>query len=107
MVPTLIPSGTILYRTQGTLIEWQIHVAKHCVGNSRLILAVSSAFAAMLLHHAGMESGGLHFVGESSIGKTTALRIAASVYGAPDYLHRWRATTNGIEALAMLRFWMN
>ncbi len=90
------------YRTQGTLIEWQTHVAKHCVGNSRLILAVSSAFAAMLLYHAGMESGGLHFVGESSTGKTTALRVAASVYGAPDYLHRWRATTNGIEALAML-----
>ena len=73
------------------------------MGNSRLVLAVSCAFAALLLHPAGAESGGLHFVGESSTGKTTALKVAASVFGAPDYLQRWRATTNGLESLARLR----
>ena len=91
------------YRQSGTLAQWQQQIAARCVGNSRLVLAVSCAFAALLLHPAGAESGGLHFVGESSTGKTTALRVAASVYGAPDYLQRWRATTNGLEALAALR----
>lgn len=91
------------YQQLGSLIEWRDHIAKFCSGNSRLLLAVSSAFAATLLHLAGMESGGIHFVGSSSSGKTTALRVAASVFGAPAYVNRWRATTNGLEALAALR----
>jgi len=88
------------YRQSGTLSQWQEAVSLPCRGNSPLVLALSCAFAAMLLQPAQAESGGIHLVGESSTGKTTALRIAASVYGAPNYLHRWRATTNGLEALA-------
>jgi putative DNA primase/helicase len=42
-------------------------------------------------------------VGESSTGKTTALRVAASVFGAYDYMSRWRVTINGLEALASIR----
>jgi len=91
------------YKQSGTLIEWQQAIALPCQGNSRLVLAISCAFAALILQPAGVESGGLNLVGESSTGKTTALRIAASVYGAPDYLYRWRATTNGLEALAAVR----
>jgi putative DNA primase/helicase len=91
------------YKQSGTLMQWQQAIALPCQGNSRLVLAISCALAALLLQPAGVESGGLNFVGESSTGKTTALRIAASVYGAPDYLYRWRATTNGLEALAAVR----
>ncbi len=91
------------YQSSGTLADWQRHIAAYCVGNSRLMLAIACGFAAILLHPSGAESGGLHFVGESSTGKTTALKVAASVFGAPDYLQRWRATTNGIESLAALR----
>ena len=91
------------YQQSGTLAEWQQHIAAHCAGNSRLVLAIACAFAALLLHPAGAESGGLHLVGESSSGKTTALKVAASVFGAPDYLQRWRATANGLESLATLR----
>lgn len=90
------------YAQAGSLENWQAQVAALCAGNSRLVVAVSAAFAAMLLAHAGMESGGLHFVGDSSTGKTTALRAAASVFGGQDYLHRWRATSNGLEGLAAL-----
>ena len=74
------------YQRAGTLTDWQHHIAAYCAGNSRLVLAVACAFAALLLHPAGAESGGLHLVGESSSGKTTALKVAASVFGAPDYL---------------------
>lgn len=91
------------YQTSGTLTDWQHHIAAYCKDNSRLVLAVSSAFAAMLLYPANVESGGIHLVGESSTGKTTALKVAASVFGAPDYLQCWRATANGIESLAALR----
>lgn len=88
------------YGTRGTLDEWRTHVAARCVGNSRLVFPVAAAFAATLLHVTGDESGGFHFVGGSSTGKTTALRMAASVYGGPSFMHRWRATANAIDALA-------
>lgn len=88
------------FKQKGKLAAWQTNVAALCVGNSRLLFAVSSAFAAPLLHITGMESGGVHMRGDSSTGKTTALRAAASVWGGVDYLQRWRATDNGLEALA-------
>ena len=47
-----------------------------------------------------MESGGFHYRGDSSGGKTTALKLAASVYGGTSYLQRWRSTDNALEATA-------
>jgi putative DNA primase/helicase len=47
-----------------------------------------------------VESGGFHFRGDSSSGKTTALKVAASVYGGASYLQRWRTTDNALEAIA-------
>lgn len=90
------------YSVKGTLQDWQENVSRYCSGNPRMLLALSTAFAGMLLNLAGEESGGIHFVGNSSTGKTTALRAACSVYGPPSYLHRWRATANGLEGLAAM-----
>jgi uncharacterized protein (DUF927 family) len=94
------------FGTRGTLGDWTATVARRCIGNSRLILAVSTAFAAPLLKMVGAESGGLHLKGAStdasSSGKTTIQRVAASVCGSPDYLQRWRSTDNALEALAEL-----
>lgn len=89
------------FALRGNLKEWQREVAALCVGNSRLLFAVSVAFAAPLLYLAGAESGGFHLRSNSSDGKTTALRVAASVCGGADFMQRWRATDNGLEALAM------
>jgi putative DNA primase/helicase len=88
------------FKQRGKLADWQKHVSAPCAGNSRLVFAVCTAFAAPLLHITGMESGGIHYRGDSSTGKTTALRVAASVWGGAEYLQRWRATDNGLEALA-------
>lgn len=95
--------NTCDYKQSGSLEDWQKNVSQYCAGNSRLILAVSCAFAAVLLKLTDSESGGIHFVGESSTGKTTALRVAASIFGGHDYLSRWRATANGLESLASIR----
>lgn len=92
---------TKTYDQQGSLEEWQDNVARLCVGNSRLVLAVSTSFAAPLLRFVGMESGGFHYVGNSSTGKSTALYVAASVMGKPEhYIQSWRATSNGLEGIA-------
>ncbi len=89
------------YRQRGNLDGWRREVAARCAGNSRLVFAVSMAFASPGLYLAGAESGGFHFRSNSSDGKTTALKVAASVCGGADYMQRWRATSNGLEALAM------
>ena len=86
----------------GTAEQWRDHVAALAIGNSRLMFALSLAFAAPLAELAGEQSGGFHFRGGSSSGKSTALDLACSVWGSPRYKREWRATTNGLEALAAL-----
>ncbi len=90
------------YRTSGSLEGWQDGIGKLAVGNSRLVLAISLAFAAPMLRQLGIEGGGVHFRGASSTGKTTAGEAAGSVCGGgPDgYKQTWRATDNAIEAVA-------
>lgn len=88
------------FRSKGTVEQWMQRIAAPCVGNSRLVFAVACAFAGPLMRPGGMESGGFHFRGDSSSGKTTALKLAASVWGGSNYLQRWRSTDNALEATA-------
>lgn len=90
-----------LYRTAGTLEGWR-EIAVLAIGNSRLSFALCVSFAGPLLRMAGMEGGGFSFEGSSSSGKTTALQIAASVWGGPEHVRSWRATDNGLENIAVL-----
>lgn len=82
----------------GSLKGWRDDIAANCVGNSRLIFGMSGAFAGPLLMIAGEESGGVHWSGQSSIGKTTMLHVGRSVWGRP--LQTWRTTDNSAEAIA-------
>lgn len=94
--------GQSIFHSSGTLAEWQQCVAVRCVGNSRLIFSLSAAFAGPLLGICHEENGGFHLRGASSTGKTTSLYVAASLFGGKDYIQRWRATTNGLEATAKM-----
>lgn len=89
------------YKQGGDLRTWRSEVAAIAAGNSRLAFALCCAFAGPLLRLAGVESGGFQFRGDSSGGKTTALKVAASVYGPPGYMQRWRTTDNALEATAV------
>jgi len=86
------------FKRVGSLEGWQSEVAALVVGNSRLGLAISAAFTGPLLHLVGEDSFGFHFSGASSTGKTTALRVAASVWAI--IIHTWRTTDNAAEGLA-------
>lgn len=87
----------------GSVDQWRENVAAPAQGNSRLVFALSVAFAGALLEPAGEDSGGFHLRGPSSTGKSTALKLAASVWGDPSsYCRLWRATANGLEGLAAL-----
>lgn len=82
----------------GDLESWQANVAKYARGNSRLLFAIATAFAATLLQPANEGSGGFHYSGGSSSGKTTSLRVSASVWGME--LRSWRTTDNAAESWA-------
>jgi putative DNA primase/helicase len=95
------PGGVVSqFKQRGTLEQWRAEVAALCRGNSRLAFCVSAAFAAPLLHHSGVASGGFHIFGDSSSGKSTAFKVAGSVYGGKDYPRNWRMTDNSCELVA-------
>ena len=92
------------FNQRGTVEQWRTDLAGLCVGNSRAAFAVATAFAGPLLAWAqGVTGGGIHYTGQTSIGKTTCFLLAASVWGKgtekdPDsYMQKWRATSNGLE----------
>lgn len=84
----------------GSVNDWKQNVGAKCRGNPLMILAVSLAFSGPLLAPLGLTGGGLHFRGASSSGKTTLLNLAASVWGDRRLITQWRATSNGLEAMA-------
>ena len=84
---------------KGSLDGWKLEVAAKCEGNSRLVFSLGTSFAAPLLEPAQIESGGFHYVGTTSIGKTTAINVAASVAGLKN-IPNWRSTANALEGKA-------
>lgn len=90
------------YTTAGTLAGWQAGTAAMAVGNPLLVLALSAAFAGPVLARCNAESGGIHLIGDSSTGKTTAIEAACSVWGGPNFKRSWRTTGNGLEGAAAL-----
>jgi putative DNA primase/helicase len=103
--PVLFQSSTldgVALGQGGTLDGWRDHVAACCAGNARLVLAICAGFAGPCLGMLGMDGGGFHLRGASSTGKSTALSVAASLFGSPAYLRTWRHTDNGLEGVAAL-----
>ena len=92
------------FSEHGNFEQWQENVAKYAQGNSRLILALCTGFAAPLIYLSGSESFGIHFFGDSSTGKTTTLHIASSLFGCgtTGYAMQWRTTDNALESIASL-----
>jgi len=96
------------FNESGTLAGWRDAVSMRAVGNSRLVFAISAAFAGPLLYVTCEEGGGINFKGNSRTGKTTALRVAASVWGgrpgegARAFARSWRGTANSMESIAAL-----
>lgn len=99
------PTSETPFRVKGSLKEWQDAIGRLGEGNSRLALATSSAFLGPLLQPFGQESGGFHFTGNSSVGKSTLLMAAGSVCGGggpAGFVRSWRTTDNSLEAVAPL-----
>lgn len=83
------------------LVDWQNQVALPCLGNSRLELGIYCALLPPMLRVLRVHNFGVHFFGNSSLGKSTIMQVAASVWGDPARIcHHWHATDNALEGLA-------
>ena len=98
---------TTTFNVSGTVQDWIDNIGLYCRGNSRLTMAAAAAFGAPLIGLLNLESGGISFRGNSRSGKSTALTVAASVCGGTadagtkGYMRSWRATSNGLEGVAL------
>jgi putative DNA primase/helicase len=94
------------YRCAGTFDGWREGVAAMAINNPVLMFGMSCAFVGPLLAKCVAENGGVHIVGDSSWGKTTVAKAAASVSGNPatggGQVLSWRSTANGMEGVAAL-----
>ncbi len=97
---------------KGTLLEWQQEIAGLCSGQPYLIFSLATGLASPLLKPANMDSFGIHIAGPSSRGKTTAIQVAASVWGNGSdpatngdnsYIRKWNSTVNALEGLCAAR----
>ena len=99
-------SANLPFERQGTLADWKAGVGSLVVGHARAVFEISAALAGPLLNSLGMEGGGFHLYGRSSMGKTTFVKAAASVWGRgasdPGFVRSWRSTANHLEAIAAL-----
>lgn len=86
----------------GTLEGWKDEISARAVGNPLLVVALSASFAGPMLKRCNAEGGGVHFVGDSSTGKTTAIEAACATWGGQNFRRSWRATANGMEGAAAL-----
>lgn len=78
---------------------WRDAMRRYVMNAPLPALIVSSAMAGLFRRWCpDSENFIVHLYGESSHGKTTAMRAAASCWGTPDKLiDNWRSTDNGLE----------
>lgn len=93
----------------GSLAGWQATIRHFVDGQATFSLAACIPFVGPLLELlSGALNVGIELTGPSSIGKTTALDIAASVWGAPHdgrgtIATSMRSTDNGLEQAMLAR----
>lgn len=91
------------WQRKGRLVEWQDNVATAAIHSPQIMLSLCSAVAGFCTFYINIESGGFHIYGDSSKGKSTAVIVAASVYGGGEYVSDWNTTEAAFEELAESR----
>jgi putative DNA primase/helicase len=91
------------YGKMGTLATWQANVALPCRDNPYLMVGLSLSICGPLLELLAIPGIALHYYGDSTTGKSTALLVGASIWGSPKFLLTWNGTANGLESQAASR----
>ena len=84
-----------------TLFQWQTKVGGLCARNPRLIFSLCSGLAGAILDIVEYTNIGIHHFGPSRCGKTTLLRVAASIFGNSARAGTWSGTKNAFQENAV------
>jgi len=87
-----------ILKKKGTLKEWKRTIGEVCRGNHLHTFAILASLTAPALKLLNEEGGFFHYVGSTSIGKSTILNVAKSVWGFRD-LGSFRSTDNSLESI--------
>ena len=93
------------YSASGTLSQWRDTIGLNALHSTRVMFALCVGLAAPLMAFINEQSGGFHFVGPTSKGKSTSLRAACSLWAgvSSGEVKLWRSTDNGLEPSAEAR----
>jgi len=83
---------------KGTLARWKQTVGRVCRGNHLHSFALLVSLTPPSLKVLGEEGGFIHYVGGTSVGKSTILELSKSVWGHKE-LGSFRTTDNALESL--------
>lgn len=94
-------SANVQPASSGTMEEWGQNICRYCIDNHVLTLALCVSLSGIFMNFQhSVNTTILNLTGKSSIGKTTALQITASVWNDKKFIKQWRATSNALESIA-------
>lgn len=86
---------------KGTLKEWKRTVGEVTRGNHAHTFSMLAALTAPILKLLNEEGGFFHWVGGTSIGKSTIMKVALSIWGDAE-MGTFRATDNNLEGVCKI-----
>jgi len=89
------------YSQSGSMEEWKEKVAASALHSTRIMMGLCTGLSGYVLKIVEViENGGTNIFGQSSIGKTTVLKVTISFSGPRSNLQSWNQTDTAIEELA-------
>lgn len=88
------------FEVKGTSETWKNEVFNLIKDSPKAVFMVLASFASVLLHDLRIQPFIVDLSGTTSQGKTTTLRVAASVWGNESLMSEWNATRVSIERKA-------
>lgn len=105
-LPSMMKTEPRAWTTQGSLKAWKKKVAKPLTGQRVPMFVIALAFAPAIIRFLpAWTNPGFELVGTRGTGKSTALKLASSVYGGIGdgdgrrYWSTWNTTVAGMETL--------
>lgn len=90
------------FKTKGTLKDYADTVFNEVKNSPMAMMFMYASLGSILLHDFKVESFILDMASKTSTGKTTALKVAGSVWGTNDLVSEWNTTKVNVERKASL-----